>query len=128
MHELSIASSLRDQVLEHLPVGLQLHKVTIEVGSLEHLDDAVMQLAWEVLCAEPPLEGSALTILHVPVLVRCRACDHEHAPEHQAPLHCPLCGKARPEVLEGWGIVLKSLETDPSYTNGRANHETALSP
>ena len=127
MHELSIASSLRDQVLEHLPAGLKLRSVTIEVGSLEHLDDAVMQVAWEVLSDEPPLEGSTLNMLHVPVLVRCRACDHEYSPEHQAALQCPDCGKAQPEILAGWGIVLKSLETGPS-TNGHANHEIAPSP
>ncbi len=113
MHELSIASALRDQVLQHLPQSLVLRRASLDVGTLEHLDPAVLRIAWDSLASIPRLQGSALDIRHVPVRLRCRACDREYAPPHQAQLSCPHCSHTRPEVLEGWGIVLVSLETGP---------------
>ena len=107
---MSIIQSLTGQIAEHLPAKAHPQNVTITVGSLEHLDAEVMQLAWDVATRESPLQNTQLTIERVDVRVRCRSCDQEFAPLDAAYLVCPECGLARPEVLEGWGVTLKSIE------------------
>lgn len=118
MHEMSIVSALCDRVLEHLPPDTRLVEATVEVGSLEHLDESVMQLAWEAYTDGPPLAGGTLTIERVAVRVRCGECGEVYEPEHQACLVCPACERARPEILEGWGITLQTLEAEPIPTTG----------
>ena len=110
MHEMSIIQSLTGQIAEHLPAEAHPQNVTITVGSLEHLDTEVMQLAWDAATQESPLQNTRLTIERVAIRVRCRSCDEEFAPLDAAYLVCPECGIARPEVLEGWGVTLKSIE------------------
>jgi len=117
MHEMSVVSALCDRVLEHLPPDTRLVEATVKVGSLEHLDEAVVQLAWEVYTDDrPPLAGGTLTIEWVAVRVRCGECGAAYEPEHQAFLVCPACERARPEILEGWGITLHTLEAEPIPT------------
>jgi hydrogenase nickel incorporation protein HypA/HybF len=110
MHEMSIVQSLRDSVAEHLPDDAVLDSVVVQVGSLEHLDEAVMQVAWEASGGPGPCGGAELEIEFVEVKVRCRSCHTEYAPENAAYLVCPNCGTARPEILEGWGVTLKTIE------------------
>lgn len=110
MHEMSLVQALADGIREHLPPDATLLKAVVEVGSLEHLDEAVMQSAWEAVAMAPPLERGSLEIRRVPVRVRCRACAHEYAPAVQAYLACPRCGEAKPDVLSGWGVTLRTLE------------------
>lgn len=112
MHEMSIVQSLADGVRLHLPPDATLIRAVVEVGSLEHLDAEVMQTAWRAVSVDPALHGSRLDIELVPIRIRCRACAGEYEPVVQAYLACPACGESRPEVLEGWGITLKTLEAD----------------
>ncbi len=127
MHEISIVQSLANGILEHLPAGADLIRAVVEVGSLEHVDDEVMQTAWTAVTMAPPLENASLVIERIPVRVCCRSCSTEYSPEIQAYLACPSCGEARPEVLAGWGVVLRSLEadvpSDPEDDNTDRNRE-----
>ena len=120
MHEMSIVQSLADGIRQHLPPGASLVRAVVEVGSLEHLDEDVMRSAWDAVSMAPPLEGAALAGRHVPVSARCRHCDHGYAPEVQAYLACPRCGEARPDVLAGWGVTLRTLEADVPPDPGKA--------
>ena len=61
---------------------------------------------------EISLSGSTLAIERIPVQVRCDACGHEHEPVEPAFLVCPACRAARPTVLRGSGVLLRSLEVD----------------
>jgi hydrogenase nickel incorporation protein HypA/HybF len=113
MHEMSIATALKEQVQTFLPPRAALREVRIEVGSLEHLDDVVMQMAWESLVElEDATRGSALVIDRIPIRIRCRDCSCEYQPEDHFAMACPDCGAARPEVLQGSGIVLRGVTYD----------------
>ena len=112
MHEMSIVQALTDGIRQHLPTGATLVRAVVEVGSLEHLDESVMQSAWHATTTEPPLRGATLEVERIGVRIRCRSCAHEYAPEVQAYLACPRCGEARPDVLAGWGVTLRTLEAD----------------
>jgi len=109
---MSIVQALTDGIRQHLPPGASLVRAVVEVGSLEHLDESVMRSAWDAVTMAPPLERADLEIHRVEVRVRCRTCAREYVPEVQAYLACPSCGQARPDVLAGWGVTLRTLEAD----------------
>jgi hydrogenase nickel incorporation protein HypA/HybF len=112
MHEMSIVESLLEQVRTFVPDGATLQVIHLEVGALEHLDPELMRDGWIARTEGTPLAGSALEMTRVPLRVRCRACGNEYAPEDAALLLCPSCGAALPDVLQGSGVVLRSLEVD----------------
>ncbi len=66
-----------------------------QVGPLEHLDETVMRAAWSARTEDTNVAGVTLHIDRTPVRLRCQAC-----------------GVARPEVLAGGGVLLRSLEVD----------------
>jgi hydrogenase nickel incorporation protein HypA/HybF len=112
MHEASVTQALVEQVREALPPAGVLQQVRIEVGELEHLDAEVMRVMWSAFIEGTELVGAGLSVSPVPLRVRCGSCGREYAPEDPAILVCPFCAAARPEVLAGRGIVLRSLEVD----------------
>ena len=112
MHEVAITSALVEQVRSFLPEGGTLIEVHVEVGELEHLDPGVMETIWAVSIEDTELAGAALTLYSVSLLVRCESCMREWLPEDPALLVCPQCGAARPKILEGSGVLLRSLEVE----------------
>lgn len=112
MHEAAITSALLEQVAAAMPPTGHLARCTVAVGRLEHLDPLVMQTIWRASTIDTRFDGAQLTILHTPLRVRCRACNHTYQPEDHAIMLCPACGRVLPEVLEGAGVILKSLEVE----------------
>ena len=112
MHELSMVQSLLEQVRSFMPDGAALREIRLEVGGLEHLEGEVMQSAFDALTEGSDLQGAALSITRIPVRLRCRSCQQEYEPEDAAILLCPNCGAVRPDILQGTGVLLRSLEVD----------------
>lgn len=112
MHEAAITQALLDQVRELVPEGSRLTRCRVEVGELEHLDEGVMGSLWRAMTDGSPLEGAALDVERIALLVRCKACGTDFDPEDKAILVCPACGAVRPEVLAGAGVTLRSLEVE----------------
>ena len=112
MHEGAIAEALLEQVRNFLPPDAVLSEVHIDVGRLEHLEPAVLETFWAALTTGEAEEGSLLSINCIPLKVRCRGCETQYEPEDPAIMMCPQCGSARPEVLQGSGVVLRSMEVE----------------
>jgi len=112
MHEAAITQAILEQVQGVMPPGGVLREVHVEVGDLEHLDGEVMRTVWAAMLLDAGLSGAELRIDRVPLRVRCGACGVEYVPEDTAILLCPECGAVRPEVLEGSGVLLRSLEVE----------------
>jgi hydrogenase nickel incorporation protein HypA/HybF len=112
MHEASIVESLLEQVRQFTPAGAAVRSVNIEIGGLEHLEPDVMKSAYDALTADTPMAGSVLEVGRVATIVRCRACGAEHEPEDLACMLCPECGAAAPELIQGAGVLLKSIDVD----------------
>ncbi len=110
MHEMSIATSLLDEVLAALSGhdGARVDLVELEVGSLRLIVPEAMDLAWRSLTVGTPAAGSALKITEIEPFARCRVCGCEYRPELISFL-CPKCGKADVDILSGNDIILKSL-------------------
>ena len=112
MHETAIAEALFEQVDSFTPDGALLRQVFIEIGHLEHLDDEIMQAAWTARSFGTRLADSELLVTRVAVRIRCKACSREYEPEDMAMLLCPHCDAVQPEIMQGTGVLLKSLEVD----------------
>ena len=112
MHETAIAASLLEQVQQYISPDAVLQQVHLQIGRMEHLEETVFRTAWTALTAHTSFANSALTIEWVPLRVRCRNCQNEYTPEDQAIMLCPQCESAYPEILQGSGIILKSLDVD----------------
>jgi hydrogenase nickel incorporation protein HypA/HybF len=112
MHEAAIIEALHEQVEALVPAGRRLVEVHVEVGELEHLDGEVLSAMWGAAVEGSGLAGAALRVTRTALRVRCRECGAEFAPEDPFLLLCPACGVARPEVLAGGGVLLRSLEVE----------------
>ncbi len=110
MHEMSIVSSLVEQIRAHVPPGSVVERVLLEVGALEHLVDEMLQAAWVGCTLETELADAELVVERVAMWVRCGNCETEFEPVALACLYCPECGLASPIILRGKGVVLKSIE------------------
>ena len=118
MHEAAIIQGLLEQVGPFVPEGAVLKEVRIDVGRLEHLDETVMQATWSALTQGTDFAETALRIDRIPVRLRCRACGREYEPQDLMQLACPACGVARPAVLAGGGVLLRSLEVNEPVEAG----------
>ena len=110
MHEMSIAMSLINQVLEVASRNnaQRVDEVMLEVGFLRQVVPEAMHMAWEAVTEDTPARGSVLTITEVPPEAKCRKCGTRFVPGIDTFL-CPGCGQADVEITAGNDIVLKSM-------------------
>jgi hydrogenase nickel incorporation protein HypA/HybF len=104
MHELSIASSLVEKLLEFSaqnPDGAII-EVRLQIGELSHIDAEALSFCYEAITKETPIEGSSLVIERIPALVKCPYCSYRGRPKYwddvlvAAPvitMRCPKCGE-----------------------------------
>ncbi len=116
IHEIAIMQALLEQLRSFVPENSVLREVCVEIGRLEHLDADVMQTAWVALTKESDLAGAVLSLVYTPILVRCQTCGNEYEPAEGLLFMCPECGAARPELKQGSGVVLRSVDVDELTT------------
>lgn len=118
MHEMSIAQSLLDLVLEE---G-QKHKlrrvstVIVQVGALAALVPDSLQFCWELLTRHTMAAGSSLKIETVPVVVRCFGCGELFEVENHI-FQCPGCEQPALDLVSGRELSLMSLEGETGDTD-----------
>lgn len=115
MHELSIAQSLVDIVVQELAArGIgpgRLRTVRLAAGRMQGIVPDSLQFAWDVLIADTPAAGAALVVREVPILVRCKACGAEGGIEWPL-FRCGGCGGGDLEIVEGRELHLESMEIE----------------
>ena len=103
MHELSLATSLVDTLLEFAQkndTGGKLLEVYLRVGKLRAISIEQLKFSYQVLATDQFLNGSKLIVEETPALIHCPKCgfrrDFEVADDsyHFAlpTLSCPKCG------------------------------------
>jgi hydrogenase nickel incorporation protein HypA/HybF len=115
MHELSIALSIVDGVLEEAEQrgGLQIRAVHLRLGPLSGVDRNALLFAYQVACEGTPLEGSQLEIQGSEVVVHCRTCQAENQ-LCVMDMRCPACGSRDTELLQGNNLEITALELHDS--------------
>src|SRR5579859_4184040 len=96
MHELSIALSIVDGVLEELDrqKSGQVEAVHLRLGRLSGVDKDALSFSYGVACEGTPLANSQLLIEDVEVAIFCPACGRERPTRSFPLLTCAECGAA----------------------------------
>ena len=112
MHELSVALSIIDGVLEeaerHERASVQT--VHLRVGRLSGVDKEALSFSFRVASQDTPLADSRLEIEDVEVLIHCSACDAESTITDAPLLICARCGSVGGRVLQGGELEISKLE------------------
>lgn len=101
MHELSIALSMIDQVVEESASrgGLDVKVVHMRLGVFAGVDKNALLFAYELACDGTPLQGSRLIIETIPLVVFCPLCQQQRTPPSVYEICCPECLTPTPEIL-----------------------------
>ncbi len=113
MHEMSIAESLKEQIdiaLRDRP-GAIVREIELDIGAIQQVVPEALDIAWESLTADTPLEGSVLKMKEISIVAICRYCGTHYSPEVED-FSCPQCRKADPEFLQGRDILLRAIHCD----------------
>jgi hydrogenase nickel incorporation protein HypA/HybF len=112
MHELSIALSMIDQILEESSNrgGLKVEVVHLKLGSFSGVYKDALLFAYEVSCEGTQLAGSRLEIETVPLVIHCSVCGKDQVPPSMYQLCCPKCQTPSHEIVTGREIEVASLE------------------
>jgi hydrogenase nickel incorporation protein HypA/HybF len=112
MHELSIAISMIDQILEESTTrgGLTVEIIHLRLGVLSGVDKDALLFSYEVVCEGTSLQGSRLEIESVPLLMYCESCHKSRTPPSLYELYCPDCQTPVQTVVTGREIEVASLE------------------
>jgi hydrogenase nickel incorporation protein HypA/HybF len=119
MHELSIASTLVESVLEFAesPPPKKILKVLLQVGELSCIESEQLQFCYASITKETVLEDSSLEIERIGAEVACPHCRYAGPPNYwedalaagRIPtLQCPRCGKAA-EATEGHDCTIRTI-------------------
>lgn len=121
MHELSIASSIAETVMDFVerPPAKKIVKVILRIGELTCVEPEQLRFSYQAITKETPLEDSKLEFETVPAQVVCRHCGYEGRPRYWedarsdgnlaiATLQCPQCGQAT-EAAEGHDCSIRTI-------------------
>ncbi len=112
MHELSIAVSMVDQILQEAESrgSLRVEVVHLQLGPLAGVDKDALLFSYEVACEGTALAGSRLLIEQVPLRMYCETCREERTPVSIYELGCDMCHSPAQTVLSGRELTVAFLE------------------
>ena len=119
MHELSIASSLVEKLLDFSAQDPDraIIEVRLEIGELSHVDPEQLRFCYMAITQQTSIQDSTLEIETVEAVVRCEECSYRGRPKYWddalsvgpiPTLQCPNCGGAV-EPIEGTDCAIKSV-------------------
>jgi hydrogenase nickel incorporation protein HypA/HybF len=112
MHELSIAISMIDQIIEESDSrgGFEVEVVHLKLGVFSGVDKEALLFSYGLACEGTPLQGSRLVIESIPLLIYCSNCAKERPPVSVYQLCCPECLAPAQDIITGREIEIASLE------------------
>jgi len=113
MHELSIAVSIVDSVLQVAAKekATKILGFEIEVGTLSGIVPEALEFALESAVKDTLLEKSSRKITMVEAGGKCMNCGQEF-PLTDFFSPCPFCGAFNPEIIRGEELKIKSVEIE----------------
>ena len=112
MHELSIALSIVDGVLEELNRQQpgQVEIVHLRLGRMSGVDKDALSFSYGVACEGTALANSRLLIEEVDVAIFCAVCGVERPTRSFPLLTCSECGAAAGHVVRGEELEITAME------------------
>ena len=110
MHELSIATSLYEQVKRHTPPGATVTSIRLRVGPMQGIEPDSLRFGWEAVCQEENANVPELMLEMLPWRLFCPQCSRKW--ESQELYVVCQCGCATPQVEGGSELQLISIEVE----------------
>lgn len=113
MHELSIAQNIIDIVRQSVPEKdiPFIRSITMKVGDMSGVVADSLEFSYGALIANTDLKQSALSIIRIPFVLKCRACGAEHESQFGIAL-CASCGSADTETISGNELQITEIELE----------------
>jgi len=113
MHEMSVAESIIDVVVDNVPSErlVDVTRVRVRAGSLSGVVVESLELCFEALVAETPLGRARLDVEWIPTECGCDDCSHRFEPAGMIFL-CPACGSGRTRLVTGADLQVVHVELD----------------
>lgn len=114
MHELSIATSLYEQVKRHTPPKARVNSLRLRIGPMQGIEPDSLRFGWEAVWKEDHPTNSApvpeLVLEMLPWQLTCPQCARKW---ESAELYVACeCGCATPAVDGGSELQLVSIEVE----------------
>lgn len=112
MHELSIALSIVDGVLEEAARHgeQQVEVVHLRLGHLSGVDKDALLFSYRVACEDTPLAHSRLEIDDIPIVIYCPKCRADRPTGGFLNLRCGDCGSPGERIVHGEEMEIIGLE------------------
>ena len=111
MHELSLCRAISGVVARHAG-DREVSAVHLDVGALRQVVPESLRQCWAVVSRTPPLSGSALRIVSVPVELECQDCLAVTTLGDVLAVACAACGSVRVRVRRGEEFRVTAIEVD----------------
>lgn len=116
MHEYSLVSSLLEQVAQLVAQSAvtngestsRVTEICLQIGPLSGVEPLLLQSAFARLSPGTVAADARLQVDEVPLLVRCETCGQQ-SKLAELRFVCPACMATNLTVLNGDGVVLKSI-------------------
>lgn len=113
MHELSIAQSIHDLVMEQVPTEDRnaVRCVRVRVGESSGVIADSLTFCFSVITRESVLNNAVLEIESVPYSLYCSQCDSTR-PNNAGTIVCPVCGGTDTRIVSGTELLVSSIEVE----------------
>jgi|SRR5580704_7974098 hydrogenase nickel incorporation protein HypA/HybF len=114
MHELSIVSSVVDQVIETLNAypGARVKEVRLRLGALSAVIEDSLQFCYGIAAEGTPLEGSVLIVKVLPIIMHCDSCNADVELPGVQSFRCPQCDTPVSDLRQGRELEIESIEIE----------------
>ncbi len=112
MHELSIALSIVDGVLEEAQRhhAARVEAVYLRLGCLSGVDKEALLFSYQIACQDTSLANSRLVIEDIEVVIMCSKCGGPQPSSSFPALRCSVCGTPGESVVCGEELEISQLE------------------
>jgi hydrogenase nickel incorporation protein HypA/HybF len=121
MHELSIAMSMIDAVLEERERrGGSVEAIHLRLGPLSGVDRSALEFAYAVAREQTPLAETRLAITETAIEFHCTTCNCVRNPVSLQQMACCICGTTAGEITAGRELEITAIEVmeDEPATTG----------
>jgi hydrogenase nickel incorporation protein HypA/HybF len=110
MHELALATAIRDTVLRHAE-GQRVTTVRMRVGTMRQVVPNSLDFYFGVVARGTLCDGSQLELQVTPSVLRCEACGYSWEPEAPS-FRCPACDGSKVELVSGGELEVESIDVE----------------
>jgi hydrogenase nickel incorporation protein HypA/HybF len=82
------------------------------LGALASVVEDSLRFCWDLAIEDTPLAGAALTVVTLPVVVHCDACNADSELDGVQSFRCSRCGELASDLRQGRELEIESIEIE----------------